>query len=177
MLSRRVPRPVLAGVTLLVLLAVAVVVMRGGDDDTGPSVAQVRAVELAALGDGDAANLGDLLDGKPLVLNFFAVWCQPCRQEMPDFERVSQDLGDSVGVIGVAVPPSTQQSQEIVDETGVTYPTYADPTGEVLALFEGTQMPTTVFITADGEVTGVENERLTRDEILRHVADDLGVDP
>lgn len=176
MLSRRVPRPVLAGVTLLVLVAVAVVVMRGGDDDTGPSVAQVRAVELAALGDGDAANLGDLIDGKPLVLNFFAVWCQPCRQEMPDFERVSQDLGDEVSVIGVAVPP-TRQAQGMVDETGVTYPTYADETGEVLELFEGTQMPTTVFITADGEVTGVENERLTRDEILRHVADDLGVDP
>lgn len=174
MLSRRVPRPVLAGVTLLVLLAVVVVVMRR-DEDTGPSAAQVRAVELAALGDGDAANLGDLLDGKPLVLNFFAVWCQPCRQEMPDFERVSQDFDGEVRVVGVAVPPNTQASQDIVDETGVTYPTYADPTGEVLALFEGTQMPTTVFITAGGEVAGVENERLTRDDILRHVADDFGV--
>lgn len=173
MLSRRVPRPVLVGATLLVLLAVAFVVTRS-DGDSGPSPADVNAVELAALGDGEAARLGDMLDGKPLVLNFFAQWCQPCRQEMPDFEAVHQQLGDRVTVVGVALPPASG-AEELVAETGVTYPTFVDPNSEVLALFEGTQMPTTVFITADGEVAATVMKRMSKADILDRIEDDLGV--
>jgi thiol-disulfide isomerase/thioredoxin len=175
MLSRRVPRPVLVGATLLVLLAVAFVVTRS-DGDSGPSPAEVEAVELAALGDGEAARLGDLIDGKPLVLNFFAKWCAPCKREMPDFERVHQELGDRVGMVGVAYPP-IRGAEDMVADSGVTYPTFADPTGEVLALFDGVRLPTTVFIASDGEVVSVENEELTKDEILDHIEDDLGVAP
>ena len=171
--SRRVPRPVLVGATLLVLLAVAFVVTRS-DGDSGPSAAEVNAVELAALGDGEEARLEDLLDGQPLVLNFFAQWCQPCRQEMPDFEEVHQQLGDRVTVVGVALPPASG-AEKLARETGVTYPTYVDPHSEVLTLFGGTQMPTTVFITPEGEVAATVMERMSKADILERIEDDLGV--
>jgi len=177
MVSRRVPLPVLVGATVLVVAAVAVVLTRSdsGSDDNAPSSDEVRAVELDALGDGEPARLGDLLDGRPLVVNFFAVWCAPCRQEMPDFEEVHQDLGDEVDVIGVAVPPNIRKSVEIVTETGVTYPTYADPTGEVTALFEGLQMPTTVFIDADGQVRETYQSKLDADELRAKIAENFDV--
>jgi len=179
MVSRRVPVPVLIAATVLVLAAAAVVVTRSdggaGSDGDGPSPDEVRAVELDALGDGDVARLGDLLDGRPLVVNFFAVWCAPCRQEMPDFQQVHQELDDEVDVIGIAVPPNIRKSVEIVAETGVTYPTYADPTGEVTALFEGLQMPTTVFIDADGQVRETYQSKLDADELRTKIAENFDV--
>jgi thiol-disulfide isomerase/thioredoxin len=175
MLSRRVPRPVLVGATVLVLLAVVIFVAARGDD-SGPTPDQVRAVDLAALGDGEPARLGDILGDKPVVVNFFAEWCDPCRREMPDFERVRQELGDEVEIIGVAIDHSPRKSLELIATTGITYPTYSDPQGEVLALFEGTQMPTTVFIRPDGEVADTVKEELSYDELRTKIADELGVD-
>ncbi|HMG39699.1 MAG TPA: TlpA disulfide reductase family protein [Acidimicrobiales bacterium] len=172
MVSRRVPRPVLVGATVLVVAAVVALVAFRGEADDGPSPDEVRAVELGALGDGAPVRLGDLLTDGPVVVNFFAEWCQPCRQEMPAFERVHQERGDDVTIVGVSIDHQARRGLEVVDETGVTYPTYADPTGEVLALFEGTQMPTTVFVNPDGSVAATHMRELEADD-LRAEIDEL----
>jgi cytochrome c biogenesis protein CcmG/thiol:disulfide interchange protein DsbE len=178
MVSRRVPLPVLVGATVLVVAAVAVVLTRSnsGSDDGAPSSDEVRAVELDALGAGEPGRLGDLLDGRPLVVNFFAEWCAPCRREMPDFERVHQELGDEVGVVGIATSSrKPDEAVELVADTGITYPTYADPSGEVLALFEGLQMPTTVFVAADGTVLETHLTRLDADQLRAKIAENFDV--
>ena len=172
MVFRRVPRPVLVGATVLVVAAVVALVAFRGEADDGPSHDEVRAVELGALGDGAPVRLGDLLTDGPVVVNFFAEWCQPCRQEMPAFERVHQERGDEVTIVGVSIDHHARRGLEVVDETGVTYPTYADPTGEVLALFEGTKMPTTVFVNPDGSVAATHMRELEADD-LRAEIDEL----
>ena len=178
MLSRRLPRPVLLGATVVVLVAVAVVLLRSdGDAADLPTPAEVQAVELPALGDGDAARLGDLLDGKPMVLNFFAEWCQPCRDEMPDFEAVHQELGDDVRFVGVGLDRKPENAAEMVDETGVTYPSYADPRGDVFAVFRGIRLPTTVLIAADGTVRAVHDKVLDADGLRDRIEDSLGIEP
>ena len=52
------------------------------------------------LGDGTTHKLSDLR-GKKVVINFWATWCEPCRVEMPDLQKVSQESGDQVAVLGV----------------------------------------------------------------------------
>lgn len=176
MLSRRLPRPVLLGATVLVIVAAAVVLLRrDGDADSGPSPDEVRAVELTSLGDGDTARLGDLLDGRPLVLNFFAEWCQPCREEMPDFEALHQELGDDVAFVGVGLDHDPDDAAVMVGETGVTYPTFADPAGDVFAVFEGVQLPTTVFVAADGTIRASHDKILDADGLRDRIEESLGV--
>jgi thiol-disulfide isomerase/thioredoxin len=142
-------------------------------DDLPGSVGEVR---VGALGDTTGTQLGDLLTGEPMVVNFFAPWCAPCVDEMPAFERVHQDVGDEVTFVGLAVPPNLEGAVDTVDATGVTYPTYADSLDDALLFFGGINMPTTVFVGADGEVLHVNSGQLTEDELRGQLADLFGTD-
>jgi thiol-disulfide isomerase/thioredoxin len=142
-------------------------------DGLPDSVGEVR---VGALGDTAETQLGDLLTGAPMVVNFFAPWCAPCVDEMPAFERVHQDVGDEVTFTGLAVPPDLDEAVDTVAATGVTYPTYADSLDDALLFFEGINMPTTVFLGADGEVLHVNTGPLTEDELRAELADRFGTD-
>jgi cytochrome c biogenesis protein CcmG, thiol:disulfide interchange protein DsbE len=188
--DRRIPLvPVVVATVLAVAAASAVfLLMDGGDGgssgaSTGdePSVdltepqdlpASEGEVVLGALDGGADRRLGDYLGEKPVVLNFFASWCQPCLREMPRFEAVHQEVGDRVTFLGLATQDRTERALEMVDRTGVTYPTFEDPDGSALTYFGGIAMPTTVFIDASGQVTDVVSQDLNERE-LRNRVDEL----
>jgi hypothetical protein len=81
-----------------------------------------------------------------------------------------------VTFIGLAVPPDLDGAVDTVAATGVTYPTYADSLDDALLFFEGINMPTTVFLGADGEVLHVNTGPLTEDELRAELADRFGTD-
>jgi thiol-disulfide isomerase/thioredoxin len=189
--TRRLPLlPVVAATALAVAAAAGVFLLLGGSDDgsSGASAGDESAigldpaelpdsvdqVVLAALDDGADRHLGDYLGRKPVVLNFFASWCQPCLREMPRFEAVHQEMGERVTFLGLAVPPQTDEARELVERTGVTYPTFADPNGNALTYFGGVAMPTTVFIDASGQVSGVVSRDLSEPQLRDQVAELLG---
>jgi len=178
MLSRRLPRPVLLGATVLVVVAAvaAVVILRRDDGPERPSAADVRALAVEGLADGTAVELGDVIDGRPAVVNFFAGWCQPCREEMPAFEVVHQELQDDVAFLGIVGPgEKPEESRRIVAETRVTYPTFTDPTGEATSLFEALMLPTTAFVDADGDVVDVQLAKFDEAALRDEIAEQLGV--
>ena len=124
--------------------------------------------------DGDAAQLGGLipdfrlldLNGEPLrlsdidgpiILNFWASWCQPCIEEMPDFELVHQELGDRITLVGVNDGESLETARQFADiEIGVSYVILIDPTKQ---LTDGPYLlvgrPTTYYIDETGEVRDI----------------------
>ena len=89
------------------------------------------------------------LQGKPTVLNFWASTCAACIAEMPDFEEVNQDFGDSVQFIGLNVDEtSIEDARQLVENTGVTYPIAIGASRDSV---EGIiAMPTTIVYTPDG---------------------------
>lgn len=101
--------------------------------------------QLAAL-DGGTISSAEL-KGRPIVLNFWASWCIPCREEMPAFQRMWTRYRDQgVQIIGVNVQDSEKAAREFVDEIGVTYPIALD-TEENLANELGVRgLPQTFFI-------------------------------
>jgi thiol-disulfide isomerase/thioredoxin len=132
----------------------------------------VADVTLASLDGGPDRTLGELLGRRPVVLNFFAQWCQPCITEMPAFERVHRDLGDQVTIVGLAYKDTDEGARATVARTAVTYPTFGDSGQDALGWFGGIQMPTTVFIDADGTVRDVRSRALD-EGTLRAALDDL----
>ncbi len=112
--------------------------------------------------DGETLRLSDL-EGKVVVLNFWASWCPPCRWEMPAFERISQEYGDEgVVFVGIALTDTLRAAKEFADSAGVTYPLALDKTGEIARAYNVVGLPTTFFIDREGMIqrrlTSVANE-------------------
>lgn len=97
------------------------------------------------------------LRGKPVVLNFWAGRCPPCRVEMPEFQRFYEDFKDRVTVIGIDLGPFTdlgsrEDARKLIKELGVTYSIGFTEDETVLRRFGVLAMPTTLFITGKGEI-------------------------
>ena len=91
--------------------------------------------------------------GKPVVVNFWATWCPPCRAELPIFEDVYRNNHDrGLVVVGVDVAESPDVVAKYVAETGLTFPIALDTSGETTELYRIQGMPTTFFIGRDGKI-------------------------
>ena len=97
------------------------------------------------------------LDSKPVVLNFWAGLCPPCRAEMPEFQRFYDEYKDRVTLIGIDIGPFTglgshRDAEDLLRELGITYPAGFTNDASVPRKFGVTGMPTTVFIQPGGEI-------------------------
>lgn len=118
------------------------------------------------------------LRGTPVVLSFYASWCQLCRQEMPDLQRIAEDAGARVAVIGVKPQSNDDDASQarLVAATGVRYRTVRDRQDALLRVFNPSgALPTTVFLSADGKVLRVVNGLLNEGKIARILAADVGI--
>lgn len=95
--------------------------------------------------------------GKPVVLNFWAGLCPPCRAEMPDFQQVYDEFGGEFVLLGLDIGPFTglgtrEDGQRLLRELGITYPAGTTFEEITVAEYRVRGMPTTVFLTASGEI-------------------------
>jgi len=151
------------------LLAACSGTQTGGGDAGGAaglaSTDGVRAADMeitlytgAELVGRSETSLAELLSlGRPVVLNMWAGLCPPCRLEMPDFQEVSEAYGEDILLFGLDVGPfanlgSSEDGQALVEELGITYPTGTTGDATVVQDYELLGMPTTYFITPDGEI-------------------------
>ncbi len=91
--------------------------------------------------------------GKPIVLNFWASWCPPCKAEMPHFEQAFKDNPDIEFImLNVTVSDSMSDAQKLIADLGYTFPVYYDTEGIGAYIYGATSLPTTFFIGADGNL-------------------------
>ncbi len=121
-----------------------------------------------------------LAQGKPLVLNFWAGLCPPCRLEMPDFQAVNDKFQDRVLIFGLDVGPftglgSNEDGLALLQELSITYPagTTFDPS--VMRDYKILGMPTTYFITPNGEVYKTWTGLLTTEKLTEIIEELLEV--
>jgi peroxiredoxin len=102
--------------------------------------------------DGDSVSLQEL-KGQVVMLNFWASWCGPCRQEMPLLDQMHRRYS-SLGftLLGVNVEASTQDAERWLAQTPVSFPVLFDANNEVSRLYDVNAMPSTVFIDRQGNV-------------------------
>ena len=105
---------------------------------------------------GDELALSDL-EGQPVVLNFWAGLCPPCRAEMPDLQEFHEEFEGRALLVGVDVGQFTMlggepEARALLDSLNITYPTGFTGDREIMKKYSVVTMPTTVFITPQGEV-------------------------
>jgi len=183
--SRRNIWLALGGALAIGVIAIGVIAIGFGQDDPATSVAASGSGTAAGTSAGDsfpivayqgtetlgAQNLDftELLGtGTPVVLNFWAGQCPPCRAEMPDFQRVYDTYGDDFLLVGVDIGPyiglgSRQSAMNLLADLGITYPAAGAEDARAVQDYNVLGMPTTIFYDGDGvEIdrhTGILTER------------------
>lgn len=109
-------------------------------------------LELPCLGQGDAVQLAGLT-GRPRLVNVWASWCGPCRDEMPWLQQ-AHDTG-KVDVLGVDAEDQAPAAAALLAELDVTFPSVFDPANEFGRAIRVITKPTTLFVSREGEVVFV----------------------
>ena len=102
--------------------------------------------------DGNEVNLASFF-GKPIVLNFWASWCGPCKMEMPEIQKFYDKYGQEIHFLLVSVDDSLDAAKTFISDSGYTFPVYFDTTSVGAYTYGASSIPLTFFIDAEGNLT------------------------
>jgi thiol-disulfide isomerase/thioredoxin len=153
-----------------VVLAIVVAIGAGGGASGAPNFSFSLYQGVNELGARDLEL--SRLHNQPVILNFWAGLCPPCRAEMPQFQQFYDEFQDQVTLIGVDIGPfmglgSHRDAENLLQELGVTYPAGFTNDGNVPRKYSVTGMPTTVFINSGGEVFERRTGAINRNTLVR----------
>jgi peroxiredoxin len=113
---------------------------------------------------GKPLSLADL-KGQVVLINFWASWCGPCRQEMPILDQLYRSYKEAgFTLLGVNVEPSAHDAAGFLKGTPVSFPILFDPHSQVSKLYQVTGMPSTIIVDRDGKVRYVHHGYKPGDE-------------
>lgn len=129
---------------------------------------------------GETVSLTDFVDrdgdaGQPVILNYWASWCGPCRIETPELQNASLKFKNQVAILGVNQGESAQTVTEFGLSFGLTYPLLVDQDNSVNRTYGVNSLPTTIFIDRQGVVRevfiGILNQAVLEDRVKRLLAE------
>lgn len=143
-------------------------VSQGSVSEGGSEIGQqVADFELESF-DGGKVKLSDFV-GKPVFIDFWAGWCPFCVEEMPEIEKIHQEFGDKLTVLGIhrSETEEIDAGSKFAKERGVTYPLLKDSTGQVYKTLTGGRqfMPYALYIDKQGKIVKVKAGPKTAEEM------------
>ena len=107
--------------------------------------------------------------GKPVILNFWASWCGPCKSEMPAFEDAYQTYGDQIHFMMVNLTDGSQETVEsastFISQSGYSFPVYYDTDMDAAATYGVNSVPITFFIDSSGAIVAYGSGALTAENL------------
>ena len=123
-------------------------------------------------GDANKLSLSDFR-GRPVILNFWATWCPPCKAEMPHFENAFKEYGGEIEFMMVNLTDGSRDTvdgvKEFIREQGYTFPVYYDTTYSASVAYGVSSIPATVFINADGTVFTAATGALSEATLQKYI--------
>lgn len=117
---------------------------------------------------GNEVKLSDFF-GKPIVVNFWATWCNPCTSEMPHFEEAYKKYGDKVHFLMVNVGDSRNEAKAFGEKNSYTFPIYHDSSYSASFAYNVSSIPGTLFINADGELVHSRVGALSKEVLISNI--------
>lgn len=118
---------------------------------------------------GEEVSLSDFR-GQPVLVNFWATWCGPCRLEMPAIQDRYQMHQPDLVVLAVNLAESAEQVSEFVDELGLTFDPLLDADGSIFELYQVLGYPSSYFIDPDGIIQAVHIGFMTEGQLDENIA-------
>lgn len=141
------------------------------ETSAGAAIGQDRPDFLVPDLQGRPVSAADF-DGRPMLVNFWATWCEPCRREMPLLEALSREHGQQLAVIGIALD-DRELVQDFVEELGIGYVMLADYSSALNALQAwgnaAGALPYSVLVDAQGIIRWQYLGEVSRDELDRQL--------
>lgn len=144
---RRLALRVLISLGVIGAIVLAVVLSGTGNNATGKPAPALPAAVIVPPRETLAT-----LRGKPAAINFWASWCDPCRKEAPELERLFGTLGGRAHLVGVDYTDGLNGARAFIREFHLTYPNLSDPNGVVGDRYGLTGLPTTAILDASGRI-------------------------
>ena len=138
---------------------------------TGAKLADFEVETLS----GTKIKLSDL-KGKPVVLNFWASWCPPCREEMPLMQSYAKKLDGQVAFVGLNYGEDPVTVQKFVTDLKITFPVWLDQNGKISNLYYVADYPNTFFIDSEGVLRAQHIGQLSENLLVIYLGT-LGVNP
>ena len=137
---------------LSLLFLIASCEQQKGVSDGEVELSLAKNFSLESLKGNGEISLEDF-KGKPVVVNFWATWCGPCKQEIPFFEKIWREYKDKgVIFIGIDVMDDKDSAIKFIDKLGVSYINLYDPSGKTSNSYRVVALPATFFIDKDGNI-------------------------
>ena len=122
--------------------------------------------------EGNAHKLSDFR-GKPVVLNFWASWCGPCKSEMPDFDEAYKTYGQDIHFLMVNLTDGYQETKEsasgFVAESGYSFPVYYDTDVDAARVYGVSSVPVTYFLDSNGYLIAVGQGALSAENLQKGI--------
>lgn len=125
--------------------------------------------------DGSDQRLSDL-QGKPVLINFWATWCLPCKEEMPVLEKAYEKYGGKLVVLGINSGETEAQIRSFLEEIEISFPVMLDETEAVSDLYFVRNFPITYFIDESGVIRAMHLGTLQENQIDRYLST-IGIQP
>jgi peroxiredoxin len=109
------------------------------------------------------------LRGTPVVLNFWATWCSPCRAELPELQAGSERLAGQVAIVGLNQGETPEQVEAFAEQMGLTFQVPLDETMDVSRTYGVRSLPTTFFIDRSGVIRDMQIGPLTEATLAQHL--------
>jgi cytochrome c biogenesis protein CcmG/thiol:disulfide interchange protein DsbE len=109
------------------------------------------------------------LRGEPVLINFWASWCVPCRAEAPHLARFDREMNERAQLVGVDFQDAKSDALAFIREFGWRFPNVRDPQGKLASRYGLAGLPTTYVIDADGRIAKALNGEQTFESLVRAV--------
>lgn len=114
--------------------------------------------------------------GKQVIINFWATWCPPCKEEMPLLELYGQKYAETLVILGVNSGEEPDVVRPVIEKMGITFPILLDQAGNVTDLYYVKDFPYTFFIDEAGILRGQHIGLLSEERLVRYLKT-IGIEP